>query len=58
MNAIRAVKTVKESDDHSKLRIKADADADFGEVQAKLSATTSAGETTGTLLTLAVWKKG
>ena len=49
--------TVKGSDDNSKLRIKADAEANLGDVQVKLTATTSEGQTASASLTLNVYKK-
>jgi hypothetical protein len=49
--------TVKGSDDRGKLRIKADPDADLGDVDIKLTGTTSDGKTISTVVTLAVYKK-
>jgi hypothetical protein len=49
--------TVKGSEDKSTLRIKAAADGDLGDVEVKLTATTSEGKTTSTSLKVEVYKK-
>jgi hypothetical protein len=49
--------TVKGSDDKAKLRINADAEADLGDVDVKLTATTPEGKTASVTLTIEVYKK-
>lgn len=49
--------TVKGSEDSSKLKIKADEDADLGDVEVKLTATTPEGKTTRASIAIEVYKK-